>query len=207
MSFRNGLFIVLAALSLSAGATAQVTAVHFDVSDTDPVLPGHTAIDVSIDFDGQLTGVVLFSEPTAGAYFIDPFGRDTPPEDPADPGLYTYFTLGEPEPTLPPPPTPGGGSVNIGFGERTVTPDLIEVTFFPPGGVSILDRTAFLVTRLIVTDDITGTLDIQASANGVISPVHTVDLAAIVPEPAAAGVLGLSLMGLGGWRARRSACP
>ncbi len=191
------------ALGCTTPLVAQVTNIEFRANDPGVLLPGFTTLDLYLDFTGQLSGVQVLTDFTSGTIYQDPFGSDVAPSA----GLLTivpsiefdtFATFGGfTRETSDTTPSFAGAAINVqdelGLPidpAREFSEQRIDAAWFPEGGVAILDRNDYPVMRLTVSVDTLGLVHVLASANAELSPVKTF----VVPEPAAASLLGGALL-------------
>ncbi len=166
-------------------------------------LAGFVTNDILVDFTGQLSGIQLLTDLQAGTIYQTPVfegGGDTAPNDlffQVFPSLEfdTFYTLGGPT-TATADVTPGlaGGAVSIGgASSSTFSDSLIDVAFFPPGGVQILDQTGYYIARITLSDDTNGELTVFGSTGSVGDlpaqsiPIVNGVIGSLVPPPVLVG--------------------
>jgi len=196
-------------------ASAQVNAVRVTQTDNSTGgadLANHVTNDLSIDFTGQLSGLQLLVDLTAGSIYQNAFGGNLAPNGallPAFPALAfdTFVTLdsltqGGPHGEA----LPVGGAVNLGGSATAVfTTSDINQGWSPAAGVSSATSISdFLAARVTLTSDATGTASFLASSAGVISAPTVLPIvngiigggAPVIPEPSTVILLAMGALGL-----------
>jgi hypothetical protein len=174
-------------------------------------LAGFITNDLSIDFNGQLSGVQLLVELTGGSIYQDAAGAAAPPNSAVVtiiPSLAydTFVTLDAPTSGGPHgEPLLVGGAVNLGGSPTAAFTNMtINQGFSPAAGVSsATNQTDFLAARVTLSGDANGTAKYLASAAGQISSEFSVPIVngvigggVVIPEPSTVILLGMGLIGL-----------
>ncbi|MEM1444419.1 MAG: hypothetical protein AAGF84_00030 [Planctomycetota bacterium] len=208
---RRVLGCVMAAIVAWAGsASSQLTG----FTSTPTLSDDGTKVSnvIAVDFLGSLGGVQMLLELTEGTILQEiAFGSpiDVAPGSglaAAAGGLQfdTYFALGDlfsDGPNAAGAPSLGGGAVGI---RTTDTSSILSDTtlsqaFNPPGGLTILDRTNFVIAQIALSSDAQGTFRLLVAAGSPPSDLVELDVrdGVILPEPATAGLLGAAVLTLG----------
>lgn len=133
---------------------------------------GYVSHDLVIDFQGRLFGQQLVVSLQSGSLYQDPFGGDTAP----NPNLFsivpavaadTFLTLGGADESQSYATLVVGGSTELGLNTlKQVDEEGINVAWAPSPGVEVSSGDDFMVARLTLSTDATGTLWYFGNANG-----------------------------------------
>ncbi len=157
--------------STAHGQIMGYSAVRVDNSAGGATLDGYVTNDIRLDFGGRLSGVELLTELDAGAIYQDPIGGDNAPNE----GIISFFpslafdtfiTLGGPtSATADAAPGVAGGAVGIPGGSNSATfgDSLIDISYFPPGGLVVMDQAGYLIARITLSEDAQGQITVDAS--------------------------------------------
>lgn len=179
-------------------------------------LPGHWTHDIFIDFAGQYTGSQMIVELTTGEIYQNTdLGGNTPPNAAlfaVDPTVEwdTFLANGGPTTTSTVGDFGlGGAAIKLDFSgdvsfqrPATFSDNVIDQSWNPAIDTEILDQSDFMVARITLSDDASGTFQYIASAGGVVGvePHGTVILpirnGTIVPEPSTVILLAFGVVGL-----------
>jgi hypothetical protein len=204
--------IACIAMACASVAMGHVTALHV-VSEPAPedILPGYVVNDLLIDFTGQYNGSQMTVELTSGSIYQNPLGGTGPPIAAlflADPTVEWDTFLSN-----------GGATAettigNFGFGgsqfpcpncfpiEDRFTEELIDQTWFPAHDNEIVDQTGFMVARVTLSGDATGTFQYLGGPNNVIGVAgfppegivsRPIRNGFIIPEPTTVALLAVGL--------------
>jgi hypothetical protein len=221
----HAVFIAFTAMACTGVAEGQVVALHI-VSQPAPadVLPRYVVNDLLIDFTGQYNGSQMTVELTSGSIYQNPLGGTGPPIAAlflADPTVEWDSFLAN-----------GGATAETTVGDFLIGPgeicahcfpiedkfteELIDQSWFPAHDNEILDRTGFMVARVTLSEDATGTFQYLGGANnaigvagfppeGIVSrPIRN---GFIIPEPSTVALLAtgwaVALVALSMCRSRR----
>ncbi len=209
---------VVTALFVATTANAQVSSLGFvtvDNTDGGAPLADFVTNDLLATFSGQYTGAQLIVELTDGSIYQDGVGATVPPNGGFLAGFpslrYDTFlaqgsaiaggTDGE--------PSPGGGAVDLGGAAGAVfTTAGINQAWNPPGGVTVSDKSDYLLARVSLSKAAAGTAKILASANGqrfVLDSIPVIGgVIGAIPEPTTMMLTVFGLIGVAGSRRRRS---
>lgn len=182
---------------------ARFTPVPIPAGIIDPPLSFDNLVttDISVDFDGVLSGQQLLVELDTGEVFNHPFGSNTAPNEafiPFFPGLPydTFVTIGGSTSGTSESTLVVGGAVNIGGAPpASFGPDTLNVTWAPSPGVVVEDETDYLVSRVTLTDNATGRWTLFSNVLGPDVPLvmsGRIVNGSFIPEPSTIVLAGVA---------------
>lgn len=220
--WKNLLPAAVGAIGLLAGgiAEAQVTGVHVEHVRPDS-LPGYVVNRLKIDFVGRWTGAQAWSELLTGNMFHDAdWGADTAPNSAlvaAFPDVQwdSFVTMGgwTSQESDSAPLLVGAATHLLGPADRYFDERGINLSWAAPPIDYPVDRSDYPLAQLTLSDDATGTLHLDFTANGqgFEASLPIVSGAIGIPEPATVSIMliaaGLSVLSQIPGRRTGSPCP
>jgi hypothetical protein len=201
-------FAVFAVTLLAANANAGVVSVGCTTSDANVACAGCVALDITINFDGNLRGQQLWINLTSGSIYNTPaVGGETAPAQ-AFVGIIpelafdSFVTIGGLTSGSSEDVIVVGGAVDIPGAPSTKTfaGNTVSIAWAPGTGVNVPRGTNYPVARITLSPDANGDLWFFSSTSGGDPPVLTrrslIGGIVCIPEPDSMALAGFIALGL-----------